>query len=96
MKKYLAIGHFKGSENMVSIAEQTNSVKAFRDDLRGNAFVPFVVITESKFETLRDADTESIFEEVKKLTSNYRVWLDVTDYIAQCFEIIEAKFANAQ
>ena len=96
MKKYLAIGHFKGSENMVSIAEQTNSVKAFRDDLRGNGFVPYMIITESKMNILKSANTESVFEEVKKSVSNYRVWLDVTDYIAQCFEIIEAKFANAQ
>ena len=96
MKKYLAIGHFKGSENMVSIAEQTNSVKAFRDDLRGNAFVPYMIITESKMNILKSANTESVFEEVKKSVSNYRVWLDVADYIAQCFEIIEAKFANAQ
>lgn len=96
MKRYVAIGHFKGSENMVSIAEQTNSVKAFKDDLRGNAFVAYAVITESKMNKLRTADAEGIFEEVKKMTSNYRVWLDVTDYIEQCFDIIEGKLLNAQ
>ena len=96
MKRYVAIGHFKGSENMVSIAEQTNSVKAFKDDLRGNAFVDYAVITESKMNKLRTADAEGIFEEVKKMTTNYRVWLDVTDYIEQCFDIIEEKLLNAQ
>lgn len=96
MKKYLAIGHFKDSENMVSVAEQTNSVKAFKDDLRGNGFVAYAVITESRMDKLRTADTDGIFEEVKKMTSNFRVWLDVTDYIEQCFDIIESKIANAQ
>ena len=35
MKKYLAIGHFKDSKNMTSVALKTNSVKDFRCDLQG-------------------------------------------------------------
>lgn len=96
MKRYAAIGHWKSSDDIVSIAEQTNSIKAFRDDMRGNGFVPYMIITESKLGILKNAGKESVFEEVKKSVSNFRVWLDVTDYICQCFDIIETKIANAQ
>ena len=95
MKKYLAIGHFNDSENMVSVAMQASTIKNFRENLDGNGFVAWAIISEKKMETLKNADCFELFEEVKKLTSNYRRWNDITDYIEQCFDIMEEKMLKA-
>lgn len=92
MKIYVAIGHFKGNENITSIAEDQTTKKAFMADCYGNEFVPYVVITENMLEKLLGcADNIEIFDQVKKMTSNYRVWDEVTDYIEQCADIIKEK-----
>lgn len=52
MKVYAAIGHWKGSENVTSVAEQQLSKRDFLRDLRGNEFVPYVVITEGMMKRL--------------------------------------------
>lgn len=36
-----------------------------------------------------------LFNEVKKMTTNYRRWDDITEYIEQCFDIMEEKMARA-
>lgn len=96
MRKYLAIGHFKESENMVSVAMVATSVKSFKENCAGNAFVPYVVITEQKLEVLKNTDCLDLFEEVKKLTTNYRKWNDITDYIEQCMDIMDERMAMAE
>ena len=95
MKKYLAIGHFADNKNgTISVAMEAHSVKDFRGQLMGNTFIPYVVITEKKFETLRNLDSFELFEEVKKMTSNYRKWNHIVDYIEQCFDIMEERLNN--
>ena len=47
---YAAIGHFKGSENMTCVASTNATKKAFQDDLRGNEFVAYAVLTEWMFD----------------------------------------------
>lgn len=96
MKTYLAIGHFKESENMTSVAMKCSSVKCFRDNLGGNGFIPWAVISEKKLETLKNTDDFTLFDEVKKLTSNYRKWNDICDYIEQCLDIMEEKMRAAE
>ena len=79
MKVYAAIGHFKDNKNMVCVAMTQLTKKAFMQDCYGNEFVPYVVITELMLEKfLACTDCMEIFDQVKKLTSNYRVWNDVT------------------
>lgn len=97
MKKYIAIGHFKDSENMVSVAMEVSNEKSFRENLIGNEFIAWAVITERKMETLRASlnDSFALWEETKKLTTNYRKWNDLCDYIGQCFDIMEERMANA-
>ena len=95
MKKYLAIGHFDDSKNMTSVAMASMSNKSFREDLAGNGFVPYVVISDKKMEVLKNTDSFDLFDEVKKMTSNYRRWNDICDYIEQCFDIMEEKMQNA-
>ena len=99
-KAYVAIGHFKDSENMISVAMTAYTKKDFMTDLVGNEFVQYVVLTERMIEKLRTAaaadEAFGIYEQVKKLTTNYRVWNDVTDYIEQCFDIIEERIKTAK
>lgn len=97
MKTYLAIGHFKDSKNMTSVAMKCCNIKNFRQNLGGNEFIPYVIISEKKMETLKSLNPYSMktFEEVKKMTTNYRVWSIVTDYIEQCLDIMEDRFNKA-
>ncbi|MST81571.1 hypothetical protein [Bilifractor porci] len=88
-KRYLAIGHFRESENVTCVSSLGSSIKDFRKELSGNAFVPYVVITEEKFNNIKNMDSFDIFESVKKMTTNYRVWDIVADYMSQCFDIME-------
>lgn len=100
MKAYIAIGHFKDCANIVSAAMTANNKKDFMGNLYGNEFVPYVVLTESMVEKLHTAyaadDCFGVYEQVKKLTTNYRVWNEVTDYIEQCFDLIDSKLAAAK
>lgn len=95
MKKYIAIGHFDDSKNMTSVAMSCTTNKSFRENLGGNGFIPYVVISEKKMEILKNVSDMELFDEVKKLTSNYRRWNDLCDYIEQCFDIMEEKLARA-
>lgn len=95
MKKFIAIGHFDDSENMTSVAMCANNMKNFRQDLGGNGFIPWVIISEKKLEVLKNADCMALFDEVKKLTTNYRKWNDICEYIEQCLDIMEEKLARA-
>lgn len=92
MKRYLAIGHWKENKNMTCVAMRATTIKNFRDNLGGNGFIPYVIISEKKMETIMNTSSGfDLFEEVKKMTTNYRVWNDVCDYINQCFDIMEEK-----
>ena len=57
--------------------------------------MPYVIISEKKMETLRNTDSFDLFDEVTKMTTNYRKWNLICDYIEQCFDIMEEKFLNA-
>ena len=94
-KKYLAIGHWRDSENTTCVASSAYSMKGFRTDLSGNAFVPYVVMTEEKVKSIKNMDNYDMYEMVKKMTTNYRTWDIVTDYISQCFDIMEEKLSKA-
>jgi hypothetical protein len=66
-------------------------------DCYGNDFVPYVVITEQAIDKLAIcASSDEVFEMAKKMTSNHRVWNDITDYIDQCFDILMDKVGAAK
>lgn len=96
MRKYIAIGHFKWSENITSVAMKNNTMKDFRNDCGGNEFIPLAILTEKKMETIKKTDKFHLYDEVKKMTSNYRKWNDICDYIEQCFDIMEEKMEKAE
>ena len=62
-------------------------------DCYGNAFVPYVVMTEAMIAKIFDGDKDcmEVYEQVKKMTSNYRVWDIVTEYITQAGYLITDK-----
>ncbi len=89
MKIYAAIGHFKGDKNIRSIVLTQNTRKDLMRDCVGNSFVAYVVLTEAMAEKLLSCETSmDVFEQVKKLTTNYRVWNEVTDYITEAGYLI--------
>lgn len=96
MKKYIAIGHWSDSKNTTCVAMKCYTIKHFRENLGGNAFVPYVIISEKKMEILKNLDEFEVFDEVKKMTGNYRKWSEICDYINQCFDFMEEKIANAK
>lgn len=97
MNVYAAIGHFKGNENITCIALMQSSKKEFMTDCYGNEFVPYVVLTEKMLNKIRACTySMDIFNQVAKMTTNYRVWEKVTDYLVQCSDIIADKVENAK
>ncbi len=81
---YAAVGHWKDSKNITAIINTQNTKKAFMRDCYGNNFVPYVVMTEAVLEKIFSLECNmDVFEQVKKLTSNYRVWNAVTDYLTE-------------
>lgn len=96
MKKYLAIGHWTDDKkHMTCVALTCATIKDFRSNLGGNGFVPNVIISEKKMEAIKNMDSFERFYEVKKMTSNYRVWNAVNEYIEQCFDIMEDRMSRA-
>jgi len=96
MKKYIAIGHWNESENITSVAEVTYTMKHFKDDLKGNEFTAYIVLTEKRFEKMKDMTGFEILEEIKGSMSNYRHILTVVDYIEQCYDIMEEKMEEVE
>jgi len=96
MNAYIAIGHFKDSENITTVALMQRTKKAFMRDCYGNDFVPYVVLTEAMAEKVLSMDSFALWDQVRKLTSNFRKWNEVTDYIEQCGDIIEAEIARVK
>ncbi len=97
MNVYAAIGHFKGNENITCIALMQSSKKEFMTDCYGNEFVPYVVLTEKMLNKIQACTySMDIFNQVAKMTTNYRVWKKVTDYLVQCSDIITDKVENAK
>lgn len=101
-KIYAAIGHFKDSTNITSVVLDQNTKKDFMRDCYGNAFVPYVVMTETMLDKILVCeDGMEVYEQVKKMTTNYRVWNEVTDFLTQASYLItdkvkELKENNAQ
>lgn len=93
---YAAIGHFKGSENITCVASANATKRAFQNDLRGNEFVAYAVLTEWMFGELMTLEGFELYKQVQKLTSNYRRWDDLMDYIEQCSDIIADKMQAAR
>lgn len=96
MKKFVAVGHWDGNQNTTSVADVANTKASFAQTLKDNGFRAYAVLTEETFNKMKEMDCFEIYEAVKGLTSNYRKYNEVTDYIEQCMDIMESKIASAQ
>lgn len=99
MKVYVAIGHFKGTKNIICITEKTFTRKQFEKDCRRNEFVSYCIITESmmqKLLQLKSCGGMELYYQVCKMVTNYRVICDVEKYINQCSDIILEKMEIAK
>ena len=96
MKKYIAIGHWEESQNTTSVAMMTSTMANFKDNLKGNGFKAYAVLTEKTFNEVKNMDCFEIIDKVHKLTSNWRKYNEIIDYIEQCMDIMEERLANAQ
>lgn len=96
MKKFIAIGHWDGNENTTSTACMEDTKAKFVETLKLNGFRAYVVLTEKTFDEMKEMDCFDIYEKVKKLSSNYRKYNEITDYIEQCMDIMSEKLAKAQ
>lgn len=95
MKKYIAIGHWNDNKNITSVASTSRTIKDFRDLLGRNGFIPYVIFTEKRFNEIETISNWDLYETIKKMTSNYRKWNDIVEYINQCYDIMEEKIQNA-
>lgn len=95
MKKYIAVGHFKWKDNLTSVAETQSNMAAFKNDLVGNEFVAYIVLTEEKFHEFAGLDQWQTYNKAKKSIRNWRKRDIVSDYIGQCYDIMEERLANA-
>lgn len=96
MKKYIAIGHWYDSKNTVSTASCEISKACFIENLKANGFRAYAVLTEKAFNEMKTLDCFELCDKVKKLTSNYRKWNEIIDYIEQCADIMELKLEEAK
>jgi len=97
LKIYVAIGHFKGSKNIKSIAYAQNTRKAFMQDCYGNEFVPYVILTEKMLARVAAANALlDIHELVKKMTTHSYAQNDVVDYLEQNMSRIEEQVKAAR
>lgn len=91
---------FDKSRKRIAIAENASGVEEERKINSlwyGNEFVPYVVLTEKMLNKIQACTySMDIFDQVAKMTTNYRVWEKVTDYLVQCFDIITDKVENAK
>lgn len=94
MKKFVAIGHWMESKNTTCVVADANSMKDFRDDLKGNSFVAYTILSEKKLDECKAAeDGWELYKIVKGCTTNYRKVDEVIEYLEQCIDIIEDKLA---
>ena len=98
MKNYAAIGHWKGNVNTTCIAVQANSVAEFWEDMKGNGFIPYAIISEKRLGKIREylADTyhDGLFDMIRKMVPNCNKWMEVEEYLIQCMDILEAKITR--
>jgi hypothetical protein len=90
LKIYVAIGHFKDDKNICSVVLEQHTKKDFMTDCYANGFAPYVVLTEKMLDRIfnKCESGMEVYEQVTKMTSNYRVWNIVTDYLTQAGYLI--------
>lgn len=90
MKKFIAIGRWLYSENITSVVADANTRKEFENGVKSNGFIPYMILSEKKFNKYKTAD---IFDKMAMIPSRNRHAIDIEDYLNDCMDIIESKLA---
>lgn len=96
MKKYLAVGHWDGNSNTTSVADTAKTKADFAETLRMNGFRAYVILTETTFNKMKEMGAYEIHWAVQGLSSNWRKYDEIVDYIDQCRDIMESKLAKVE
>lgn len=98
MKVYVAIGYFKDDKhkNIEIIAMQDSTKANFYRNCQGNAFAACAVMTENKVREILAADIFDRWEMVKKLTNNYRKWMELDELFGDHAEMFLEKIEEAK
>lgn len=88
MKKYIAIGHFRNYTNITCIVSNVHTRKEFEQDLKGNAFIAYMIISERWFNKYKEAD---VFGKLGMIPMQNRHSIEVYDYLTECRNVIEDK-----
>lgn len=81
MKKFIAIGRFQWNQYHQEIEIEANTVAEARHEAKANEFHVLTVLSEKMIEKLQKMNREERWEQVKKLTTNYRKWRMLEDRI---------------
>jgi len=96
LKKYIAIGYWgkkKNAHHHIVVAH--DSLKAVRRDCKANDFIAQIVLTEENFRRIMGLeDNYTRLFEIKKLTSNFKIWNMLTNYLSQCSSDIDNQLTN--
>lgn len=99
MKKYVAIGHFKGEKNIITVSMYQNSLKDFRRDMIANEFKVMAAMTENHMLQIieeRKTNYTAYMNSTARLTSNPRTQQELYDYIIECDDEIITCLFNAK
>lgn len=79
---YGVIGHYKGEKRMETVIIVSESKKQCTEALKVAEFVPYVIITDKTWQKIQKCKgMKEVFEQVKKMTTNWRVWNKVAIYL---------------
>ena len=95
MKKYIAIGNWDWSENVTCVVGMYNTLHEFREELKLNGFMSYIILTEKRFEKMDGMSGFEILEELIHSVSGRRLNI-VVDYIEQCYDIMMEKMEEAE
>ena len=98
LNKYIAIGHWADNNNVTSVSFKQYTLKDFKNDLGGNNFIAWLILTEKAFDKIvnSECDRDVVWDMITKKVTNYRKWDIINEYIAQCLDIMQDKMKIAE
>lgn len=92
-KKYFAIGHFKKSKKITHFHGYGYSSKQqFLNELKMDSFTPYIIFTEKTYKNIRFANYQQIRDQVTRLTTNYRKYDLIAEYVNSNFGCLKDYF----
>jgi len=85
MKRYIAIGHYRNSENVNFVIGSTDTRDEFKYELIANGFVYYAILTPKRMHDLLAMDDIARLDDMRKIAggSRARQFETTIDYIDQ-------------